>query len=420
MNHEVLKRVIQDQHQVIKDAVIVDRDIELEADANYVLVGSRRAGKTTLLYKRVQDLIANGVSWEQIIYVNFDDERLIGFSTADFDDILLTAEEITPKKHYFFFDEIQNVDNWEKFAIRAANQGLKVDITGSNAKMLSKEVEAKLGGRYISKEVMPYSFSEFLRANGIKENNYSVKEVGKVNALLEEYFVNGGFPGSLAFKNKREYLSSIYEKVLYGDIITHYGIRNENGVKLLIKKIAESLKQEMSFTKLQNVITGIGYKISKDIIINYCAYFQEAFLLFTVNNYYASFVDKVGTPKYYFRDNGLLNLFVIDKRASLLENVVADHLYRKYGKDFYYLRGNKVDIDFYVPKGNVVIQVAYSLEDLDAYQREVNNLIAYAKTSSSDSKLLIVTFDEERTIEADGFVIEVVSLKKFLLNQKLD
>ena len=143
MNHELLKRIIYDQHQVIKDAIIVDRNIELEKDVNYVLVGLRRSGKTTLLYKRVQDLIDEGVEWNQIIYINFDDERLVDFKLDDFDDILLTAEEMSNKNKYFYLDEIQNIDDWEKFAIRIANQGYKVDITGSNAKMLSKEVEAK-------------------------------------------------------------------------------------------------------------------------------------------------------------------------------------------------------------------------------------------------------------------------------------
>ena len=263
MNKEILKKVIYDQHQVIRDAVIVDRDIELEKNANYVLVGLRRAGKTTLLYKRVQDLIKDGVEWNQIIYINFDDERLIGFKLDDFDDILLVAEEMSSEKHYFYFDEIQNIDEWEKFAIRVANQGYKVDITGSNAKMLSNEVASKLGGRYIMKEVLTYSFNEYLRAHNFFYNDiYSAKDIAKVNNLLEQYFIYGGFPASIEFKNKREYISSVYQKVLYNDIITHNKVRSENGMKLLIKKISESIMQDISYTKLQNVITGIGYKIS--------------------------------------------------------------------------------------------------------------------------------------------------------------
>lgn len=418
MNHEILKKVIYDQHQVIKDSIIVDRDIVLEKNVNYVLVGLRRAGKTTLLYKRVQDLIKSGVEWNQIIYINFDDERLIEFGVEDFEDIVLVAEELSTNEHYFYFDEIQNIDGWEKFAIRLANQGYKVDITGSNAKMLSKEVEAKLGGRYISKEIMPYSFSEFLKANGIEKNGYSVKEIGKVNSLLNQYFINGGFPESLLFVNKREYISNIYQKVLYNDIIVHNNVRNENGIKLMIKKIAESLKQDLSFTKLQNIITGIGYKISKDIIIDYCGYCKDAFLLFTLENYYSSFLDKNSNPKYYFMDNGILNLFLDDKKSSLLENIVALKLYRIHKDNLYYLKGNKTDIDFYISNENAAIQVAYSLSDKEVYDREVNNLIEFAKNSKKKSILYIITFEEERLIDIDGYKIQVLPLSKFLLLNK--
>ena len=415
MNKETLKKVIYDQHQVIRDTVIVDRDIELEKNANYVLVGLRRAGKTTLLYKRVQDLIKEGVEWNQIIYINFDDERLIDFKLSDFDDILLVAEEMSSKQHYFYFDEIQNIDDWEKFAIRVANQGSKVDITGSNAKMLSKEVAAKLGGRYIMKEVLTYSFNEYLRAYNLNYDVYSTKEIAKINNLLEQYFIYGGFPASIDFKNKREYVSSVYQKVLYNDIITHNKVRSEKGMKLLIKKISESVMQDISYTKLQNIITGIGYKISKDVIIDYCGYIKDSFLLFTIENYFASFVDKNSNPKYYFRDNGVLNLFIDGKKTALLENIVAINLYRN-NNEMYYLKGNKVDIDFYLPNNNTLIQVAYSLENQDTYEREVSNLINFSSDSKEELKLIIVTYEEKKEIQIEDKKINVITLKDFLLN----
>ena len=415
MNKETLKKVIYDQHQVIRDTVIVDRDIELEKNANYVLVGLRRAGKTTLLYKRVQDLIKEGVEWNQIIYINFDDERLIDFKLSDFDDILLVAEEMSSKQHYFYFDEIQNIDDWEKFAIRVVNQGYKVDITGSNAKMLSKEVAAKLGGRYIMKEILTYSFNEYLRAHNLNYDVYSTKKIAKINNLLEQYFIYGGFPASIDFKNKREYVSSVYQKVLYNDIITHNKVRSENGMKLLIKKISESVMQDISYTKLQNIITGIGYKISKDVIIDYCGYIKDSFLLFAIENYFASFVDKNSNPKYYFRDNGVLNLFIDGKKTSLLENIVAINLYRN-NNEMYYLKGNKVDIDFYLPNNNILIQVAYSLENQDTYEREVSNLINFSSDSKEELKLIIVTYEEKKDIQIEDKKINVITLRDFLLN----
>ncbi len=419
MNHDLIKRVIFDQHEVIKEAKIVDRDLILEKNANYVLTGLRRAGKTTLLYKRVQDLIKEGVEWNQIIYINFDDERLIGFNVSDFEDIILVAEELTNKKHYFYFDEIQNIDGWEMFAIRIANQGHKVDITGSNAKMLSKEVASKLGGRYITKEIYPYSFIEYLKAHDIYKEGYSYKDIATINNILNIYFENGGFPESLLFKNKREYISSVYQKVLYNDIIVHNDVRNENGIKLMIKKIAESVKQNLSYTKIQNIITGIGYKISKDVIINYCNYCIDAFLLFTIKNYYSSFLDKNSNLKYYFMDNGILNLFLDDKRTTLLENIVAIHLYRNNKDNLYYLKGNKVDIDLYLSNSNTAIQVAYSINDYDAYNKKISNLIAFVNSSKDKNyRLIIVTYNEERNIEIDNKKIEVISLKNFLLNFK--
>ncbi len=415
MDKSTLKKIIYDQHQVIKDAVIVERTIELEKNANYVLVGLRRVGKTTLLYKRVQDLINEGVEWNQIIYINFDDERLIDFKLEDFDDILLVADEMSPKKHYFYFDEIQNIDYWEKFAIRIANQGYKVDITGSNAKMLSNEVASKLGGRYITKEILPYSFEEYLRANNVFYEAYSSKDIAVINNLLEQYFIYGGFPASIEFKNKREYVSSVYQKVLYNDIITHNKVRNENGMKLLIKKIAETIMHDISYTKLQNVITSIGYKISKDIIIDYCEYIKSSFLVFTIENYYASFVDKNSNPKYYFRDNGVLNLFIDGKKTSLLENIVAINLYRN-NYELFYLKGNKVDVDFYLPNNNTLIQVTYSLNNIETYDREVSSLINYANEVKEETKLIIVTYDEKKEININDKTIHVIPIKDFLLN----
>ncbi len=419
MNHDIIKRVIYDQHETIKNAVIVDRNIELEKNANYVLVGVRRAGKSTLLYKRVRDLINSGAAWEQIIYINFDDERLIGFTASDFDDVLLTAEEMTGDKHYYFFDEIQNVDGWEAFTVRIANQGLKVDITGSNAKMLSKEIGARLGGRYISKVVMPYCFEEYLRANGIEKPAYSIKDVGRVNALLNQYFVYGGFPESLNFVNKREYVASIYQKVLFGDIIAHNSIRNENSVRLMIKKLAECIGRDTSFSRLQNMITSIGYKISKGIIIDYCGYCKDAFLIFSLENYYAAFVDKASNQKYYFIDNGIVNLFCDDKVSALFENVVAVKLYKEFKDNLYYLKGNKVDVDFYVSDKNVAVQAAYSIKEKDAFDREVENLVNFAKSLQDNNRLIIVTFEEEAIVEKYGFTIEVIPLKKFLLLKDL-
>ncbi len=164
------------------------------------------------------------------------DERLFCFALSDFYDIPEAAEEISSLEHFYFFDEIQNVDGWERFALRAAHQGLRLDIATSNARMLSKEILGKLSGRYFFKEILPYSFKEYLRASLIHKRCHAAGEKGTMISTLRDYFVYGGFPESLSFADKRGCASNVFQKVLYGDIVARQRIRNENGLKLLIKK----------------------------------------------------------------------------------------------------------------------------------------------------------------------------------------
>ena len=138
MDHNLLKKIIFEQHEIIKSANIITREKEVDENDNRILVGLRRSGKTTMLYSLVRKLIEKGVDWNQIIYINFEDERLDGFSSKDFDDILSVKAELTEKEGWYFFDEIQNIPLWEKFCRRLADSSLHVFVTGSNAKMLSR------------------------------------------------------------------------------------------------------------------------------------------------------------------------------------------------------------------------------------------------------------------------------------------
>ena len=418
MNHRILKSIIFDQHEIIKNFNINKREYNFDLNANYVLVGLRRAGKSTLLYKIVQDLIEQGIEWNQIIYINFEDERLTDFTIQDFNDILLVQSELSNKKGYFFFDEIQNIDGWEKFARRLADSKEHIFITGSNAKMLSSEIEKTLGGRFLSKYISPYNFREFLTA---KQQDFSessilsTKSSGKIIRNFTEYFYFGGFPETVNFMEKREYVSSIYQKILLGDIATRNNIRNLTGLKILIKKIAETTKDEISYSKLHNILKSIGIQISKDVIIDYVKYAHQAYLIFSVKNYFSKFVEKETTPKYFFYDNGLINLFLLNEEPRLLENLVAINLKHKYKDEVFYLKSSSIDIDFFVPEIQTVFQVAYSIKNISS-QREINSLVEVAKSFKEAKQFVIITFEEEDSINIDNIEIKIIPIWKWLLS----
>jgi predicted AAA+ superfamily ATPase len=419
MNHSVLKQVILDQNELIKNIEIVNRDYHFEKNANYILVGLRRSGKSTLLYKMVRDLISDGCDWSQMIYINFEDDRLLGFKSDDFNDIVETSHELAGNKEiYYFFDEIQNVDGWEHFARRLADQKKHVQITGSNAKMLSSEMASTLGGRYIPRMIMPFSFSEILDYKNIKHDEAALlttSKSAKIRKACQEYIADGGLPESLSLVNKREYIKSVYDKVLLGDIVEREQIKNKMALRLMVKKIAETVKNEVSYNTLAGNVKAVGVKTSTDSMIDYSSYAENAYLIFRTRNYVSKFADKEGTPRFYFSDNGVLSLFLIDKNSTLLENTVAVYLWRKFGEGLYYYKSSQtgVDIDFYVPEENTAIQVAYSLAE--AEEREVKSLLAFAEKTKIDNRLIIVTFEEERVIEKDGYTIEVIPIHKFLL-----
>ncbi|MBE6484206.1 MAG: ATP-binding protein [Actinomycetaceae bacterium] len=393
----------------------------MEKNANYVLTGMQHAGKSTMLHSIVQHLIDEGARWDEITYINFEDERLAEFKAADFDDIVAVQSEMCGGHGYFFFDEIQNVDGWEKFARRLADSKERVYITGSNAKMLSREIEGVLGGRYLSKSVDTYSFREYLEATGTAHGERdlrSTRSSGVIRSRFDEYLRFGGFPESVAYEGKREYVSSVYQKVLLGDIVARNRIRNPNALRLLVKKIAESVCSDISYTKLHHVLKSVGASISKDTVIDYVSLIADAFLVFSVGNQFAKFAERESNPKYYFADNGLLNLFLLQSDGALLENAVATHLHRLRPGGLCFLKSStaRVDVDFFLPDDRVAVQVAYAL-NADSYGREVNNLVKLAKSFDRVDRFVIVTHDDERTIEENGVRIDVVPAYKFLLGE---
>ena len=421
MNHQTLRSIIYDRHEVIRNTNIVSRNYTFEENANYVLTGLRRCGKTTQLYSIAKNLVENGAGWDQIIFINFEDERFADFTLKDFNDIVLVQSELSDKKGYFFFDEIQNIEGWEMFARRLADSGERVYITGSNAKMLSSDIEAKLGGRYMTKHIYPYSFGEYLNALGISFDEPSLlgtRSLGRIKNAFADYFRFGAFPEILEFKDKRSYVENIFQKIQLGDVIARNNIRNVSAMRILIKKIAETVRSDVSYTRLQNAVTSVGVKISKDIIINYISYIEDAYLIFRLKNFVYKFAEKESSPKYYFSDNGILDLFLFDKDPALLENLVAVKLHQKYKDRVYFYRSSKtgIDIDFYIPEEKTAIQAAYSLND-DSFTRETASLVSLAKHDKSIETFKVITYEEEDVLEISGIKIEVIPAYKFLLEE---
>lgn len=419
MNHEALKTVIFDQHEVIRNANIVPRRYEFDPQANYVITGLRRSGKSTLLYKIARDLVAEGAAWNRIIYVNFEDERLVEFSVEDFNDILAVQSELSSEPGYFFFDEIQNIDGWEKFVRRLADAGERVWVTGSNAKMLGSQIATTLGGRFLVKHVTPYRFDEYLDASGVphgQEALYATKGRGAIASAFDAFYRNGGFPESLRYLSAREYVESVYQKVLLGDLAARNGVRNPDVLRVLMKKVAETVCSETSATSLHSMLRAIGYDISKSTLLDYLSMAREAYLLFDIKNTVAKFVEREGNPKRYFSDNGLLNLFLMGKDPALLENEVAVAMLDAFGDGLHYLKStrNSIDIDFYIPEQGLAVQVAYELSQ-SARPRELASLVKLAKIDDAAQRFMIVTKDDEGEITEGDVRIEVLPAWKFLL-----
>ena len=419
MNHEVLKRVVFDQHEVIRNAQIVPRRYALDPAMNYVITGLRRAGKSTLLYERVQGLIAQGVDWNRIIYVNFEDERLAEFTMKDFQDIVAVQSELSDERGYFFFDEVQNISGWERFARRIADAGERVCITGSNAAMLSGEMSRTLGGRYLVRHVTPYRFDEYLDAMGQPYDEpalCSTRESGRIVRAFDRFFRKGGFPESLKLIDPREYVESVYQKVLLGEIVARYGVRSPQALRVLLKKVAETVCSEVSYSSLHHMLKSIGFSLSKDSVISYLSYAHEAFLLFSIENAVTGFVERSGSPKFYFSDNGILGLFLTDRDSALLENEVAVALRDRFGDELHYLKSPKtgIDVDFYLPEERMAVQVVYSIEGA-ARDREIGNLARLLHEQGDLRRLVVVTKEEEDTIEVEGGAIEVVPAWRFLI-----
>lgn len=417
MNRDVLKQIIIDQKEMYLDNPLISRDYDLEENVNYCFVGIRRTGKSYMMYQQIHNLMNDGISSSQIIYVNFEDERLLEIGVDDLNTILEIGIEFSGSKGkpYLFLDEIQNVDGWEKFVRRVADMKYRINITGSNSKMLSKEIASTLGGRFMIVNVFPYSFKEYLSANHIENvrlDQIGTKKRADIVSQYEQYVTYGAFPELVDIKNKRVFLNNIYQTVYLQDIIARNKITNDFAVRLILKKIAESVTKALSFNRLTNIVKSAGISIGKQTVINYVGHMLDSYLIFSLQNY----ASKKTSPKYYFMDTGLLGLMLLDCKTAQLENLVAVELIRRYGFENVYFFENNIEVDFYVPSENLAIQVSMQvLGDVDTLERETR---AFVKLNQfiPDTKCLLITNSEETTLKCDDIEIDMIPAWKWLLD----
>lgn len=419
-----LKQILRSYQEDVKRYNVIPRVLPDDSFNCRVFVGVRRAGKSFMLYQKIQQMLAEGHGWESMLYLNFEDDRLALFDMNDFDLIREAHAEMYGKRPMLFLDEVQNVEGWEKFARRLADAKYSVWLTGSNAKMLSSEVMTTLGGRYLSTEVYPFGFSEYLDAKGVEHDALSLlgtESRAAVKRAWNEYLLWGGLPESLNLPVKRDYLSSTFQKIYLGDIVNRNKISSSNQLRLLLKKMAESVCQPISYNRLAHVLSSAGGKISMPTVSKYIEFSESAWLLLRLHNVSGAFAEKETSCKYYFIDNGVLNLFLLSGETLLLENMVALSLFRKYGHDadnervFFY--NDRVEVDFYVPEDELAIQVSYSIaQSTETYDREMKALKKIPRALPCKRRLML-TNDEAGMVEDEFGTIEIMPVWRWLLQE---
>ena len=425
ISSDSLGQILVSNQKDIENYKVIPRTLPSDDFPCRVFVGVRRAGKSFMLYQKMQQLLAAGHGWDGMLYLNFEDDRLSQFETSDFEKILEVHAEMYGSRPMLFLDEIQNITGWEKFARRMADTKYSVWISGSNAKMLSSEIMTTLGGRYLTTEVYPYSFKEYLDVSGIPYDELSLLSRDSRAAVLRAwngYLSWGGLPESVGLPVKRDYLSSTFQKIYLGDIAGRNKITSPGLLHLLLKKLSECVCQPVSYNRLSHILSSVSGKITMPTVSKYIEFSEAAWLLLRLRNISASFSEKESSCKYYFIDNGILDLFLLNGETAPLENTVALALFRRYGHDldnervFFY--NGKVEVDFYVPEDELAIQVSYNMtRSSENFGREVDALKKFPKVHPCKRRL-ILTNDESGTVNDEFGTIEIMPAWKWLLDKQ--
>ena len=414
MDRNTIKSVIYDQQKLYAGKKYVFRESisDFSKDKEIViLTGIRRCGKSRLLNHIREN------NTEKDYFINFDDDRLISFLVDDFQKLYEIFIELFGEQNTFYFDEIQNIEGWESFVRRLHDNDNKVYITGSNATMLSRELGTRLTGRHYKFELFPFSFREFLLFQQLEySEKYLFTTTGRaqLKSLFNEYFIKGGFPEYLENDNK-QYLKSLYNSIIYRDIMVRNKLTNEKEILELLLFLASNVSKLVSYNSLTKVINVKNPTTVK----NYMEFTQNTYLIYLVNKYDASIKKQIQNPKkVYFIDTGFVRTIGFHTSADhgrLLENLVFLDLKRR-GKEIYYHKG-KQECDFVIKEKNKIteaIQVSWSIYEESTKKREISGLIE-AMEQYSLKQGLILTENEEESIHIDHYQINVLPVWKWLL-----
>jgi hypothetical protein len=355
-------------------------------------------------------------------YVNFDDDRLLD---VDLDQLLVSIYEVYGKDFVFMLlDEIQNLSGWELFVNRLRRMGLNVFITGSNSKLLSKELATHLTGRHMTIELFPFSFREYLKSAGFAEDAGTTRGIGTLKRELGNYLEIGGFPEIVTGKeNPRIYLRELYKKIVERDIINRYEISYKKTFRKLAMSIISNPARDISYNRLKNQF-GLG---SDHTIKNYLSYLEEAYIIFLISKFSRRPVEiEKSSKKVYVIDTGMIkniSLNFAEDYGRVYENAVAIELFRQKSFDsllevYYWKNQQQKEVDFVVRRGlkiEQLIQVCYRMSDQKIREREISSL-AEAGRELNCSSLLVITEDEDSEEAAGESTIKYVPLWKWLLN----
>ncbi|MEK6939066.1 MAG: ATP-binding protein [Nanoarchaeota archaeon] len=406
--------------------ILTKREIPVKLNSDILaIIGPRRVGKTYLMFQLINELLKENKK-EEILFVDFEDNRLVGVKDSEWDNLFLAHTEMgySPIK-YLFFDEIQQMNNWSKFVRRLHNQNkYKIILSGSSSKLLSKEIASELRGRYKSIFVTPFSFSEFLHLRGfvINQTTEFTSKKGELLKLFLEYLLYGGYPEIIkepASSEKKQKAAGYYETVFYRDLVERHKITNYEILELLMNYLLNNPTHIFSITGFEKILRSRQLEVSKKTISLFFKYLDEAFFVYPIEEFSYSAKKRLMRPKKaYLVDNGLITFLSMQfspDNGILLENLVLGQLKRKEKAVFFF--NEKMECDFVIKEGAKItqaIQVCWELNE-NSREREIKGLLE-ALDYFNLSEGLILTYDQEEKLVKDGKKIMVMPVWKWLVN----